>query len=215
MFLRSISSIRYKYSLTVRLLVLLLLVQSIATACSTESSSEAEDLPRQRRLASEPKDTASTRRSVEAATISLLGNPFVGNRQQSNELTTYFDRIDADFTVDAYAIENRHKPAISDTIYTIRFGGSMMEFYAPTHSGDLLLQTADIRSSAIKLRNNLRVGMSQAELMNRLKNQEADYKIAQTTNEVVVSNREGAPITLHFYMEKGKVQRIMYNGYVD
>ncbi|GHA71910.1 hypothetical protein [Pontibacter akesuensis] len=216
MFLRFHSSIRYKYSLSVRLLVLLLLVHSIATACSADTATEAEDEPvRQRRFAAEPDDTASVRRSRETATISLLSNPFVANQKQSNNLASYFDRIDADFTLDAYAIENRHKPDISDTIYTIRFGNSMLEFYAPTHSGELHLQTADIRSGAITLRNNLRVGMSQAELMNRLKSQGEDLKITQTANEVVASNREGAPITLHFFLAKGKVQEIKYNGYVD
>ncbi|ARS33987.1 hypothetical protein [Pontibacter actiniarum] len=215
MFYRLNSSLRHKYSLTLRLLVLLLLVHTIASACSTDSTADEEtDMPRERRTAASP-DTLAASRSLERATTSLLGNPFVANRQQSNNLSTYFDRIDADFTVDADAIENLHNPDVTDTIYTIRFGNSMMEFYAPTHSGDLHLQAADIRSASVSLRNNLRVGMSQAELMKSLKGQGSDIRIMQTPNEIVASNREGAPITLHFYLQKGKVSRIKYDGYVD
>ncbi|MDX5437595.1 MAG: hypothetical protein LPK03_10395 [Pontibacter sp.] len=215
MFYRLSSSLRPFYSLSVRLLVLLLLVHTIASACTTDSTTEEEaDMPHERRSASEP-DTTSVRRTREPATISLLGNPFVANRQQSRELTTYFDRINADFTVDADAIENRHKQGVTDTIYTIRFGDSVMEFYAPTQTGDLLLQVADIQSPAITLRNNLRVGMSQAELMNRLKSQASDIKVTQTASEVIATNKEGAPATLRFYLQKGKVSRILYDGYVD
>ncbi|WP_299762256.1 hypothetical protein [uncultured Pontibacter sp.] len=212
MFLRSYS-ICHKYSLKARLLLLLLLVHTFATACTDSSPEEEADVPFERRTA-EPDTTAvSTTRAL--ATIDLLGNPFVANRQQSNDLTTYFDRIDSDFTVDADAIENRHKASVTDTIFTIRFGSSFMEFYAPSHSGDLHLQVADIRSTDIKLRNNLQVGMAQAELIKRLKSQAEDIKITQAPNEVVASAKEGAPVTLRFYLQKGKVSRILYEGYVD
>ncbi|MDX5420671.1 MAG: hypothetical protein LPK07_04610 [Hymenobacteraceae bacterium] len=213
--LRNIS-FRCKYSLTVQLLVLLFLISSIASACSSDPASEERaDAPNERSREPEP-DTASTRRSAaEPATLNLLGNPFVAKRSQSNSLSAYYDRISTDFTIDADPIENRHKPSVTDTIYTIRFGDSMVELYAPTQTGDLLLQVADIHSSDITLRNNLRVGMSQTELMNRLKSQGQDIKITQTPNEVVASNRDGAPISLHFHLKNGKVNRIRYEGYVD
>lgn len=207
---------RCRYSLTVRLLILLLLVNSIASACTSDNASEEQnDMPKERQTALEP-DTASVRRSTKApATVSMLGNPFVANRSKSNELESYFERINADFTVDADPIENRHKSNVTDTVYTIRFGNSMMEFYAPTLSGDLLLQVADIKSSDIVLRNNLRVGMTQAELMNQLKALGQEVRINSTPTEIVASNREGAPISLHFYLKGGKVNRIRYEGYVD
>ncbi|MCX2738767.1 hypothetical protein [Pontibacter anaerobius] len=207
-------SICYKCSLKARLLLLLLLVHTIATACTDKSSEEEADVPFERRAATEP-DTTAVHSTRPPGTLDLLGNPFVANRQQSNDLTTYFDRIDADFTVDADAIENRHAAEVTDTIYTIRFGKSSMEFYAPSHSGDLHLQMADIRSADIKLRNNLRVGMTQAELVSRLKSQGKDIKITHTPSEIIASAREGAPVTLRFYMQKGKVSRILYEGYVD
>lgn len=215
MFNRLYSSYRRKYSLTIRLLVLLLLVHTIATACSPENAADEEDQPRVRRTVDSPPDTASVGRRLSAATVSLLGNPFVATRQHSNDLMSYFDRIDADFTLDADAIENRHNPSVTDTIYTIRSGKSMLELYAPTQTGDLLLQTADIYTSDIQLRDQLRVGMSQTELLNRLKTQGTDIKITQSTDEIIASNREGAPTTLHFYLHKGKVNRIKYDGYVD
>ncbi|WP_235337451.1 hypothetical protein [Pontibacter korlensis] len=205
----------YRCSLKARLLVLLLLIHTIATACTTDNPIEEEaEMPAKRHSAPEP-DTTAVRPDRSVNTLDLLGNPFVANRQQSNDLTTYFDRIDSDFTVDADAIENRHKTSVTDTIYTIRFGNSFMEFYAPTQTGDLLLQMADIRSADIKLRNNLRVGMTQAELIKSLKSQGEGMKITQTTNEIVASTREGAPVMLHFYLQEGKVSRILYDGYVD
>ncbi|WP_276498058.1 hypothetical protein [Pontibacter litorisediminis] len=207
-------SICHQCSLKARLLLLLLFIHTIATACTDNTSEEEGDMPLERPAAAAP-DTTAVNSNSAPATIDLLGNPFVANRKQSNNLTTYFDRIDTDFTVEADAIENRHKASVTDTIYTIRFGNSALEFYAPTHSGELLLQMADIRSAHIKLRHNLRVGMSHGELLNRLKNQGEDLKIIQTPNEVVASAPEGAPATLHFYLQNGKVSRILYEGYVD
>lgn len=213
MFLLPYISNHFRHSLAVRLLVLLLLVNTIASACTSDTASEEQQsAPEEQRVIATP-DTTATRKP--ATTLSVLGNPFVANKSQSNILDTYFDQINADFTLDADPIENMHKPSITDTIYTIRFGGSMMEFYAPTQSGDLLLQVADIQSPAISMRHNIRVGMTQAELMNRLKNLGKDIKINQTTNEITASNREGAPASLHFYLKSGKVNRIRYEGYVD
>ena len=216
-FLRFSISLRYTNSLAVRLMLLLLLVNVFTTACSADLGGEERgDAPEERRLAA--PDTASTRRRAPAeaaAAASLLGNPFVASRSQGNNLSTYFDRINADFTVDADAIENRHKPSLTDTVFTIRFGNSMMEFYAPSQTGELLLQVADIQSSDITLRNNLRVGMGEAELLNRLKTQGDELVITQSSDRIVASVREGAPASLHFHLKNNKVSRIRYEGYVD
>lgn len=171
-------------------------------------------MPRERETALEA-DTTSTRKNAVPTTVSLLGNPFVANRSKGNFLSSYYDRINSDFTIDADPIENRHRSTITDTVFTIRFGSSMLEFYAPSQTGDLLLQVADIRNSDITLRNNLRVGMSQAELMSKLKAFGKDIKVNQTSNEVVAYSHEGAPTSLHFYLKNGKVSRILYEGYVD
>ena len=208
-------SCRWKYSLTLRLMILLFLVNTIASACTSDSASEEQnDLPRERESAVEA-DTTSTRRNAIPATVSLLGNPFVANRSKSNFLSSYYDRINSDFTIDADPIENRHRSSITDTVFTIRFGNSMLEFYAPSQTGDLLLQVADIRNADITLRNNMRVGMSQAELMSKLKAFGKDLKITQSPNEIIASSHEGAPTSLHFYLKNGKVSRILYEGYVD
>ncbi|MCJ8165238.1 hypothetical protein MKJ04_10320 [Pontibacter sp. E15-1] len=207
---------RYKYSLAVRLMLLLLLVNVFTTACSADMGrKEDADAPEEHRLAA--ADTASTRRrSADAAlTVSLLGNPFVASRSQGNSLNTYFDHINADFTVDADAIENRHKPNMIDTIFTIRSGNSMMEFYAPSQSGELLLQVADIQSGDVQLRHNIRVGMTEQELLGRLKAQGNEVVITHTKDRIVAANREGAPISLQFHLKNGKVSRIRYEGYVD
>lgn len=207
---------RSKYSLAVRLMLLLLLVNTITTACSADLGREENDAPEERRLTS--PDTTSTRRRAPAeavASASLLGNPFVASRSQGNNLSTYFDRINVDFTVDADAIENRHKPDLTDSVFTIRFGNSMMEFYAPSQTGELLLQVADIQSGDITLRNNLRVGMSAAELLNKLKTQGNEMVITQSSDHIVASAREGAPASLHFHLKNNKVSRIRYEGYVD
>lgn len=211
------SSLRYTYSLSVRLMLLLLLVNTFAVACSSDTASEERKFLPSERSNTALTDTASAGRRTPAApaTISLLGNPFVASRSQSNNLSTYIERIDSDLTLDADAIENRHKPDVTDTIFTIRFGSSMMEFYAPSQSGELLLQVADIQSPDITLRNNLRVGMSQAELLNKLKATGTDLIITQSNNQIVASNHEGAPTSLQFYLKNGKVSRIRYEGYVD
>jgi hypothetical protein len=214
MFSFSYISNNFRRSLAVRLLVLLLLVNTIASACTSDTASEEQNtVPKEQHAVIEP-DTTSTR-GASSSTLSVLGNPFISNRAKSNNLDNYFNQINSDFTLDADPIENRHKPTITDTIYTIRFGQSMMEFYAPTQSGDLLLQVADIKSNDISLRNNLRIGMTQVELMNRLKSLGKDIKVNQNANEVIASNREGAPVSLHFYLKSGKVSRILYEGYVD
>ncbi|RDV14631.1 hypothetical protein DXT99_13250 [Pontibacter diazotrophicus] len=216
MLIRRYSSLRYTYSLSVRLMLLLLFVNTFAVACSSDTASEEENfVPEERSNAI--TDTASVRRRAPAApaTVSLLSNPFVASRSQGNSLSTYIEQIDADLTLDADAIENRHKSDVTDTIFTLRFGNSMMEFYAPSQSGELLLQVADIQSPDITLRDNLRVGMSQSELLNKLKAQGQELDITQSNNEIIASNHEGAPMSLHFHLKNGKVNRIRYEGYVD
>ena len=208
-------SCRWKYSLTLRLIILLFLVNTIASACSSDSvTEEQKDMPRERETVLKP-DTTSTQRNTAPTTVGLLGNPFVANRSKGNFLSSYYDRINSDFTIDADPIENRHRTSITDTVFTIRFGNSMMEFYAPSQTGDLLLQTADIRNSDITLRNNMRVGMSQAELMSKLKAFGKEIKVIQNQNKIVASSHEGAPTVLHFFLKNGKVSRILYEGYVD
>ena len=211
----SFISCRWKYSLTIRLIILLFLVNTFAAACTSDPTSEEQnDVPLEREVALEA-DTTSTKRNAAPTTVSLLGNPFVANRIKSNFLSSYYDRINSDFTVDADPIENLHRASVTDTIFTIRFGNSMMEFYAPSQTGDLLLQTADIRNGDITLRNNMRVGMSQAELMSKLKAFGKDIRIIQNPNKIVASSHEGAPTSLQFFLKNGKVSRILYEGYVD
>lgn len=209
-------SLRHRYSLTVRLLVLLLLISNTAGACSTETAEREEVTHPQGRNRQETEpDTLLARRqpSDPPAIIDFLGNPILSDYRQSRKLDAYFARIRTDFTLDAEPIENIHKPTISDTIYTIRFGESVIELYAPSQTGELLLQVADIRNTGIALRNNMKVGMSQPELMTKLKN--FDVRILQTNAEVVATSVEGAPTSLRFFLKNGKVNRIRYEGYVD
>jgi hypothetical protein len=206
---------RLKYSLTVRLMILFFLVNTIASACSSDKvQDEQKDLRRERETTHAP-DTTSIKKSTPPSTVGLLGNPFVASRSKGNFLSSYYDRINTDFTIDADPIENRHRASVSDTVFTIRFGASMLEFYAPSQTGDLLLQVADIRNSDITLRNNIRVGMPQVELISKLKSFGKDVRITQNPNEIVASNHEGAPASLHFHLKNGKVSRIRYEGYVD
>ncbi|MBF9252328.1 hypothetical protein I2I11_03395 [Pontibacter sp. 172403-2] len=216
MFYLCSNSPRYSHSLAIRLLVVLLFVSTFTSACSTDNGQEEQDEnPQEKRPELAYADTTATRRSSgEPAVTDLLSDPFVSGR--SSSLSAYYDHISTDFTVDANPIENLHQSDVTDTLYTIRFGNSMMEFYAPAQSGELLLQVADIKSNAITLRNNLRVGMSQAELMGSLKRQkDQQLLITQTPAEIVAANREGAPVTLRFFLKNGKVSRIRYEGYVD
>lgn len=210
-------SLRHRYSLAVRLLVLLLLITTTAGACSSDTSQEEQlSDPRERKRQNIEPDTMLARRqpaSSAAANIDFLGNPFLSDYLQSKKLDAYFARISTDFTLDADPIENTHRPAITDTIYTIRFGESVIELYAPSQTGELLLQVADIRNTGIALRSNMKVGMSQPELMTKLKN--FDVRILQTNSEVVATSVEGAPSSLRFFMKNGKVNRIRYEGYVD
>ncbi|MBJ6116770.1 hypothetical protein JAO76_01115 [Pontibacter sp. BT310] len=210
MFTLLCNSFNYRYALRVRLLALLFFVHSVAVACTSEPPSEESTSP----VSRETIDTAAVRAPRRApATIDFLGNPFIANVVQSNSLSAYFDKIQDDFSVDADAIENMHRPNITDTIYTIRFGNSMLELYAPTQSGKLLLQVADIRNSTIKLRNNLRVGMPQEELTGKLKAQ--NIQLQQSPDKIIASTKDGAPIHLYFFLKNGKVSRIFYEGYVD
>ncbi len=169
-----------------------------------------------RELRSETKpDTLKTRKAPAKAAmqIDFLGNPFLADYNQSRSLDAYFARINSDFTLEAEPIPNIHKADITDTIYIIRFGSSMIELYAPSLTGDLLLQVADIQGNGIVLRNNMKVGMSQPELMNKLKN--FDVRILQTNAEIVATSTEGAPIAIRFALKNGKVSRIRYEGYID
>ncbi|WP_235925800.1 hypothetical protein [Pontibacter burrus] len=187
-----------------------MLVQHVASACTTEQPQEEFESPLNRASG----DTTSVRSNRRApASLTLLGNPFVASPAKSNSLSAYFDKIQDDFWVEADPVENLHRPDVTDTIYTIRFGNSMLELYAPTRSGKLLLQVADIRNSSITLRNNLRVGMPQEELTARLKGQ--NIRIQQSPDKIVASTSEGAPISLYFFLKNGKVSRIFYEGYVD
>ena len=197
-----------RHALPLRLLVLLFFVQSVAAACSTEQTSQEAITPV---AAGDTTAVRTTRRPT--ATVDFLGNPFIASVTQSNSLSAYFDKIRGDFWVEADPIENLHRPSVTDTIYTIRFGNSSLELYAPTQSGKLLLQVADIRNSSITLRNNLRVGMPQEELAARLKAQRV--QLQQTPDKMVATTREGAPITMYFFLKNGKVSRILYEGYVD
>src|SRR5690606_37186881 len=140
---------------------------------------------------------ANRRTAGPPSSIDFLGNPILSDYRQSKKLDAYFARISTDFTLDADPIENLHRPSVTDTIYTIRFGDSIIELYAPTQTGELLLQVADIRNGGIALRNNMKVGMGQPELMTKLKN--FDVRILQTNSEVVATTVEGAPISLRFF----------------
>lgn len=207
------NSLNIRYALTARLLALLLLVSSVASACSSDQPTEEEhNAPDARDRSS---DTTAIRavKNTAPTTIEFLGNPFISNRSQSNSLSAYFDKIQDDFTLDAEAIENIHRNSVTDTIYTIRFGKSVMEFYAPTQTGQLLLQVADIQDNSITLRNNIKIGISQKDLMGKLRGQ--NLQVRQTQNEIVAGYEEGAPSQLHFYLKNGKVSRILYEGYVD
>jgi hypothetical protein len=208
--------LRHRYSLAIRLLVLLWLLSSTASACSTEGTMEEHtDEPQQRSPQHIAPDTMLARKQPvnTPATIDFLGNPFLSDYRQSKTLDAYFARIATDFTLDAEPIENIHRATVTDTIYTIRFGDSMIELYAPSQTGELLLQVADIRNPGIVLRNNMKVGMSQPELMTKLKR--FDVRILQTNTEIVATAVEGAPTSLRFYLKNGKVNRIRYEGYVD
>lgn len=206
---------RYRYSLTVRLLVLLLLISTTAGACSETTLEERADEPQERKKQNIEPDTMLARRQPAGPprTIDFLGNPILSDYRHSKKLDAYFARISTDFTLDADPIENIHRPTVTDTIYTIRFGESVIELYAPSQTGDLLLQVADIRNAGIVLRNNMKVGMAQPELMTKLKS--FDVRILQTNSEIVATSVEGAPASLRFFMKNGKVNRILYDGYVD
>jgi hypothetical protein len=208
-------SLRHRYSLTVRLLVLLLLISSTAGACSESARDQYNGEPQEQKKQRIEPDTMLARRQPAGppSTIDFLGNPFLSDYRQSKKLDAYFSRISTDFTLDADPIENIHRPTITDTIYTIRFGESLIELYAPSQTGELLLQVADIRNAGIALRNNMKVGMGQPELMNKLKN--FDVRILQTNTEIVATSVEGAPVSLRFFLKNGKVNRILYDGYVD
>ncbi|WP_114781450.1 hypothetical protein [Botryobacter ruber] len=209
------NSLPGKYMLRVRLVALLFFFSTVSGACST-GTTEHGDIPVEDEMRNSRPDTAAAKRKALAPanrTIDLLGNPFLADYRQSRSLNAYFARINADFTLEAEPIENTHRASVTDTIYIIRFGDSMIELYAPTQTGDLLLQVADIHSNGIVLRNNMKVGMSQPELMNKLKN--FDVRIMQTNSEVVATSMEGAPASLRFYLKNGKVKRIRYEGYVD
>jgi hypothetical protein len=208
-------SLRHRYSLSVRLLVLLLLISSTAGACSETKKEEQLSQPQERkRQHIEPDTMLASRRTAGApSSIDFLGNPILSDYRQSKKLDAYFARISTDFTLDADPIENLHRPSVTDTIYTIRFGDSIIELYAPTQTGELLLQVADIRNPGIALRNNMKVGMGQPELMTKLKN--FDVRILQTNSEIVATSVEGAPASLRFFLKNGKVNRILYDGYVD
>ncbi|MEJ8756096.1 hypothetical protein WG947_03750 [Pontibacter sp. H259] len=204
------NSFNHRYALSIRLLALLFFVQSVAMACTTEQPQDEYQPP----VTREPGDTTGIRNTRRApATVDFMGNPFIASVAQSNSLSAYFDKIQDDFWVEADAIENRHRREVTDTIYTIRFGDSMLEFYAPTQSGKLLLQVADIRNNSMVLRNNLRVGMPQEELTGKLKAQ--NVILQQSPEKIVASTKDGAPVTLYFFLKNGKVSRILYEGYVD
>jgi hypothetical protein len=206
-------SLNIRYALTVRLLALLLLVNTVASACSSDRSAEEDNSNSDNRDIVADTTGVQPVYSAAPSTITFLGNPFVASRIQSNSLSTYFDKIQDSFTLDADPIENIHRTSITDTIYTIQFGSSVMEFYAPTQSGELLLQLADIRDNSISLRNNIAVGISQAELVTKLRAQ--NLKVRQSQNEITAIAKDGAPTSLQFYLKNGKVSRILYEGYVD
>lgn len=207
---------RFRCGLYARLLATLLLFLPLTGACSpTTERDEPEESLAENELRAERPDTLSVPKPRNAIPVSidLLGNPFIADRLQGQKLEAYFARINADFTVDADPISNIHASTVTDTLFTIRFGDSVLELYAPTQTGDLLLQDADIRNTGITLRNNMKVGMTQPELMAKLRNH--DVRILQTLDEIVATSRDGAPIALRFYLKNGKVNRIRYEGYLD
>ncbi len=199
-----------RYALRLRLLALLFFVHTVVTACTLEQPTTHQAA---NPTENQPDTAAIFSTATAAATLDFLGNPFIASSVKSNSLSAYFDKIQDDFWVEADPVENRHRPTVTDTIYTIRFGESMLELYAPTQSGKLLLQVADIRNSSITLRNNLRVGMHQQELSGKLKAQ--NISMQQSPDKIVATTHEGAPISLYFFLKNGKVSRILYEGYVD
>lgn len=110
------------------------------------------------------------------------------------------------FTLEKKPIANRHVDNVIDTIVTRSYKNSEIESYK-TSNGKEMIQHAIISNPDFRFLNSVRVGSSQEEL-------EKETGIDIRSNLLRIGNSTGN-IVFNFKIKNGKIQEIIYDGYVD
>lgn len=118
------------------------------------------------------------------------------------------ERFPSAFKVINKAIQNKHDHNVIDTLKTIETKGELKDYFLIYKTQDKeLLKEGKIRTDRIKLKDNIRVGMSKEEFAKKL-------NVETWPNLMKFCNTEQT-INWTFYFSESKLDSIWYQGFVD
>lgn len=113
------------------------------------------------------------------------------------------------------AVENRHDPAVTDTVRILRWPGLTVEVYHATTSGREMIRSVEVTGEDYRTGRGLRVGMSRSDVAGIV-----GSPVRTRDGGVVYELREGEHdptptfLTVH-YAGGGRVERLAWSFYID
>ncbi|QHL88508.1 hypothetical protein GU926_14130 [Nibribacter ruber] len=151
------------------------------------------------------ESNAEVRRATE-----FISNPFLLEPEPA--LQHYVALVKSRYNIIKDTIANLHDARSIDTLFHLNFDSSTVELYYPVYTQRFLLSYADVKSQNLALRNGIKVGMTRAELIQKLQGYKLYIKEQKNVLEVCDWERNS---WLRFHLVKGRVASIQYEGYVD
>lgn len=139
--------------------------------------------------------------NIEFVNDEMGGNPFTGDLPEILASIGKYDIFKKTF-------KNLHDSTAIDTLMTINFGTSAIEYFQGATTGFII--TADIESDKVEFKRGIRIGMPEAEF-NALFEELKDQENLQT---VTISTMEGLAYT-EFLFSKRTLTTIKYQSYFD
>ena len=115
-----------------------------------------------------------------------------------------------DYKIDKKPITNLHDTTLTDTLMTVSFGKSMMEYYRPQSTENGLLIMADIHSDRVEFKKGIRIGMMEPEFVSLFE----ELSGKENLNLVRISTFEGLTITEYLF-ENNKLTSVKFATYFD
>lgn len=115
---------------------------------------------------------------------------FVNEEIGSDPFTKDFRSILAsigEYEVEKKAIKNLNDSTQTDTLFTVKFGKSVMEYYQVGSNDNGLLIMADIQSDKVEFKKGIRIGMSATEFSSLF----AELNDRRNLSSVTISTFEG------------------------
>jgi len=115
---------------------------------------------------------------------------FVNEEIGSDPFTKDFRSILAsigEYEVDKKAVKNLNDSTQTDTLFTVKFGKSVMEYYQVRSNDNGLLIMADIKSDKVEFKKGIKIGMSATEFSSLF----GELNDRRNLSSVTISTLEG------------------------